>query len=283
MMWTALAYLLGFGSVVLAGVTVFPSVGARMRAMMHRRLEEASVQLEDMFVVPSRQRLQMLYVVAPLAIGGFLWLATGKWQAGCVGAAVGLLVPRFVLKSAQARRAQQFQNQLVDSLLLMSSCLRAGLSMTQTFSVVAEEMPPPISQEFGLVMKEVRMGVNIDEAMNHLMKRMPSDDLHMFISTVLVARETGGDVTAVFARLVETLRDRKKIKEKIKTLTFMAKMQGMIMALLPVAFFLVTVSVNKSHFQFFLKDETGRLLLLGVIALQALSSVLFMRFSRSPL
>lgn len=283
LMWVVLAYLLGFGSIALAGVSIYPNLASRLRLIMSRRVEEASVQLEDMFMAISRQRLQLLYVIAPLVLGGLLWMTTGHWAAGAVGAVVGLLVPRFVLRMTQRRRAQQFHNQLVDSLLLMSSCLRAGLSMTQSFAVVAEEMPAPISQEFGLVLKEVRMGVNLDEAMDHLMKRMPSDELHMFISTVLVARETGGDVTLVFTRLVVTLRERKKIKEKIKTLTFMAKLQGIIMALLPVAFFLVTVSVNKSHFTFFVNDPDGRMLLLAVIVMQAMSTALFMRFSRSPI
>ncbi len=282
-MWTVLASLCGFSSVVLAGLTAYPTLAERVRDMLQRRVQDASVQLEDMFVTISHSRLQLLYASAPVVVGVLLWLITGFWGAGVVGVIVGVLAPKFSVRHARRRREQQFHGQLVDGLLLLSSCLRAGLSMTQAFSVLAEEMPPPISQEFGLMLKEIRMGVNIDEALKHMMKRLPSDELHMFISTVLVARETGGDVTAVFVKLVETLRERKKIKERIKTLTFMAKLQGTVMALLPFAFFAVTASANKSQFTFFLTDPQGRVMLGIVVLLQVMSASLFFRFSRTPL
>lgn len=193
------------------------------------------------------------------------------------------MVPRLLLRHAKWRRVKLFHRQLVDGLLLMSSCLRAGLSMTQAFSVVAEEMPAPISQEFGLMLKETRMGVNLEEALEHLKRRMPSDEVNLFVTTVLVARETGGDVTAVFTRLVETLRERKKVKERIKTLTFMARLQGIVMAILPFVFAFVAFRADENHVRFFLTDPVGRMALLLVVALQLISASLFLRFSRSPI
>ncbi len=282
-MLSVLAYLLGFTSVVMAGMTAFPMLTERINSVLHSRVQDASVKLEDMFVNVSQHRLKVMHAITPVLLGGILWTLTGFWWAGVAGAVVGIIVPRFVLQRAKAQREGAFHGQLVDSLLLISSCLRAGLSMNQSLSVVAEEMPPPVSQEFGLLVKEMRMGVNLQDALDHLMKRMPSDELHMFISTVLVARDTGGDVTAIFAKLAETLRERKKIREKIKTLTFMARLQGILMALLPFAFFAITASTNQNQVTFFMQDPQGRVLGMGVILLQIMSACLFIRFSRSPL
>lgn len=279
----ALIYACGFTSAALVGLLSYPPILERIRMYIARKSAEASLQLEDIFVTLSNQRLQMLYIGAPPATALLLLLITHNLWVALAGAFIGRLVPKVWIDIIKSQRKSKFHGQLVDSLLLLSSCLRAGLSMVQAFNVVAEEMPPPISQEFGLVLKETRMGVSLDEAMIHFRQRMPSDDTNLFVTTVLVSRETGGDVTALFTRLVETLRERKKIKEKIKTLTFMARMQGIVMALLPVAFSFVTYNMDKNHFGFFLHDPTGRMVLAGVVAVQVFGVYLFMRFSKSPI
>ncbi len=276
-------YLFGFSSAALFGFLSYPPFLERVKTYLARRTAEASLQLEDMFVTLSRHRLQLMYLVAPPVMALLAWLVTGFWWAAFIGLFVGRLVPKIMLKLMKDQRHKKFQAQLVDSLLLVSSCLRAGLSMIQAFTVVAEEMPPPVGQEFSLLMKETRMGVSFDEAMVHFKQRMPSDDTTLFVTAVLVARETGGDVTAIFTKLVDTIRERKKIKEKIKTLTFMARLQGIVMCLLPVAFSFMTYAMDRSHFNFFLKDPQGRLILAGVIMVQLFGAYLFMRFSKSPI
>jgi len=276
-------YGLVFGSAAILGLASYPPLRERIKAYVELRAREAKVYLEDMFLDLSHHRLRVLYGISPVGVGLLGWMITGWWVIGLIGASVGLLVPRVLIRYLHQVRRKKFHAQLVDSLLLLSSCLRAGLSMLQSFTVVAEEMPPPISQEFGLLLKEMRMGVNLEEGMAHLKQRMPSDDTNLLSTAVLVARETGGDITAIFARLVETIRERKKIKERIKTLTFMARMQGVIMALLPIVFSYVVYTIDKNHFKFFLTDATGRVLLAGVVALQLFGGYLFMRFSKSPL
>ena len=276
-------YGLMFGSAAILGLAAYPPMVVRIKTYLERRAGEAKFYLEDMFLDLSQHRLQLLYGCAPVGLALFAWLSTGMWPAGIVGAALGLVVPKLFIRYLHQARRKKFNNQLVDGLLLLSSCLRAGLSMLQSFTVVAEEMPPPISQEFGLLLKETRMGVNLEEAMMHLKQRMPSDDTNLLATAILVARETGGDITSVFSQLVETIRERKKIKERIKTLTFMARMQGIIMSLLPIAFSYVVYTIDKNHFKFFLTDPTGKMLLAGVVALQLFGASLFMRFSKSPL
>lgn len=272
-----------FAAAALAAAAIYPLIVERADRYAKRRAEQASEQLEEMFVDVSRRYVDSLYLLAPLALGGLAWLINGRWQVAAAAALLGLAVPNLVITQMARRRCQTFYNQLVDGLLLLSSSLKAGLSMTQAFVVVTEEMPTPISQEFGLVLKETKMGVNLEDALTHLKTRMPSDDVTLFVTAVLVARETGGDVTRVFGRLVETLRERKKIKERIKTLTFMARLQGLIMAMLPFVFGMVVYRMNAQHFDFFLADPMGRMVFAVIGMFVVISAVLFMRFARSPL
>ncbi len=275
--------LFGFSSAAVLGMAAYPPLMERIKAYLRQRAAEASLQMDDMFLTLSNHRLQLMYLGLPVGLALLFWLGTGFPAAAVLGLVIGIPIPKFLLKQMKSQRRKLFQAQLVDGLLIISSCLRAGLSMLQSFTIVAEEMPTPISQEFGLILKESRMGVSLDEAMIHFRQRLPSDDSNLFVTAVLVSRETGGDITAVFTRLVETLRERKKIKEKIKTLTFMAKLQGIVMGLLPLAFIYVTYTTSPSHFQFFLKDSTGQVMLLMVVVGQIIGFLLFLRFSRSPL
>ena len=276
-------YGLLFGAIVLGTLASYQPVLVGINAYVTKRVEEMRLQLEDMFVDLPERRLRVLYFVAPPVIGLAGWISSQSWVAAIVGGLIGLVVPRLIITRVRALRTKQFHAQFVDALLMMSSSLRACLTLVQTFTVVVEEMPPPISQEFGLMLKEIRMGVSLDEAIVHFRERAASDDMNLFVTTVLVARETGGDITTVFSRLVDTMRERKKIRERIKTLTFTARMQAAVMALLPFVFCFIVYSINPNHFRFFLTDPTGKVMLVGVALTQVVVCFLFMRFSRSPL
>ncbi len=278
-----LLYILCFGAAAAGGVLSYPPVTERIARYLRERAEEGSEQLGDMFMDLSQHTVLLSYMLSPLVVGLLFWLLTMKWFIGLFGVLVGILIPRLVIARMHVGRRKLFHSQLVDGLLLMSSSLKAGLSMMQAFTVLVEEMPPPITQEFGLVLKETRMGVNLEEAMLHLKERIPTDEVHLFVTAVLVARETGGDVTRVFQRLVETLRERKKLKERISTLTFMARMQGIIMAMLPFVFAFLVYQMNHDYFTFFIIHPMGRMMLLLIVFLQTASALMFMRFSRSPL
>lgn len=278
-----LMYVLWFGAAVLVGWIAYEPLKQRAAVYVNRKAEEAGEQLSEMFMEWSRRRLWLAYVFSPVASAVFGWMLTKHVLGGVVGSAIGLLLPKLVLKNIERLRTRQFHQQLMDGLLLLSSSLKAGLSMLQAFTVLAEEMPAPISQEFGLMLKETRMGVNLDEAMIHLKARMPSEDVTLFVTAVLVARETGGDITRIFSRLVETLRERRKLKERIKTLTFMARMQGGVMAMLPIAFGYLVYQMNPGYMQFFFTDPNGKVLFGMVVVLQVVGMLLFARFSRSPL
>jgi tight adherence protein B len=109
---------------------------------------------------------------------------------------------------------------------------------------------------------------------------MPSEEMTLVVSAVLVARETGGDLTKVFSRLVETIRDRIKLREMVATLTLQARLQSIIISLLGPVFVYVVRKIKPDHFDIMLKDDLGRLFLGIAVALQILGIILIVIFGK---
>ena len=275
-------YGVWFGVGALLGLVGYLATTRGVEHYLGRRVEATTQQLQSLFFEVSRARVLWLYLMSPVVTGLLCWALTERWVLGLTGMGAGLVVPNVILRVLKAQRHQRFQGQLVEGLSVLSSSLRAGLSMLQAFAVLVEEMSPPIAQEFGLVLKEIRMGVPMEDALKHLLKRLPSVELSLFVTAVLVAKETGGNVAEVFGRLAESMRERRKATERIKTLTSMARLQGLIMAVLPVLFCFSVYKMNPQHFQFFLQDATGQFLLGMVLCFQVAAIALFVRFSRLP-
>jgi tight adherence protein B len=147
--------------------------------------------------------------------------------------------------------------------MIFSSSLKGGLSFIQALEIVCEEMPAPISQELGLVLKENRLGVALEESLSGLRKRMPLEEVNLLVSSILVAKETGGELTKVFSRLVETIRNNLKLKEKINTLTLQGRLQGIIMSSLPIIFAFFIYKQDPHHFDIMWESQLGKQLLIG--------------------
>ena len=270
-----------FSSLGLLAFVLLPGLRMKVETSLDRRSEKTQQEMSYMFVDTSTKRLWLVHLISPLITALIGWLIVRNLIAAAVGGVVGLLLPRLWVGMTRSRRRKQFNAQLVDALMMLTSSLRAGLSVLQGFEVLVEEMGPPMSQEVGLVFKEIKMGISFEDALAHLKVRMPSEDLALVVTAILVARETGGDVTTVFARLVETIRDRQKVKEKIKTLTLMPRMQGLIMAVLPFVFGILAVSFNPRYFDILMRDPMGNVILAIAGGCWLMSLVLIWLFSRS--
>jgi len=160
----------------------------------------------------------------------FLRLLLGGIFAYC-----GYRVPRLIINFFRRRRINRFDDQLADGLIMGSNGLRAGFSMLQAFDMISKEARPPLSQEFGLLLKEHRLGYELDEALRHLSERMPTTDTRIFVNSILILRETGGNLTEIFDTISETIQERKRVQKKIKTMTAEGETQAVILSILPIA------------------------------------------------
>jgi tight adherence protein B len=145
----------------------------------------------------------------------------------------GFFLPRFVLKYVIRYRMERFDQLLPDGLLMISNALRAGLSFPQALEIVAKEAPKPLNQEFAMILKEHRLGLTVDDAMANLTRRITTTDTKIVVTAVMILRETGGNLAEIFDNMAQTMRERKKVKQKIKAMTAEGVSQSYMLAALP--------------------------------------------------
>lgn len=170
---------------------------------------------------------------------------------------IGWFLPRQFLKYLQARRINQFGELLPDGLVMATNGLRAGLSLGQVLEVISREAPKPLNQEFGLVVKQQQFGLGFNESLEGLKKRMPTDDVSIFVNSTCMLREVGGNLTEVFESLAYTIRERKMIKQKIATMTAEGKSQAIILAILPFVLGYILDKLNPEVFSLMYTTPLG--------------------------
>ena len=175
----------------------------------------------------------VLYLIMAVVPGFLAYLITKKILFLLLASTVGLFFPRTYVKMRQVRRIRHIDSQLVDALILISNSLKSGYSFLQGLELVAEEAPKPICDEFSRVLRETNLGMNLDEALEGIVERVPSEDLDLVITAVKIQRQTGGNLSEVLDRIAHTIRERIRIKGEINTLTAQGKLQGIILTLLP--------------------------------------------------
>ena len=198
------------------------------------------------------ERLGMMFIeIPPQKI--LLWLFSGSFGLGTIVflaflpnlfpgipfaiavAIAGWKAPKPVVDWMYKRRVEKFVLQMVDALSLMSNGLKSGLSVVQSLGLVAQEMPNPIQQEFNLVLSENKLGVPLEEAFQNLGKRIKTEDVEMFVTSINILKETGGNLAETFDTIVSTIRDRIKVENKIAALTAQGFYQGMfVMMIIPI-------------------------------------------------
>lgn len=261
---------------------MIPFFLGKYSTLQQKRLDKASAKLDRMFVVTQGNKMLPFFTATPLVLGviGFLAFRDIPIIGGLTGLAVGFIIPAIVMKNLALLRRLKFQGQLVDALMILSSALKAGMSLNQSFEILVEEMPAPMGEEFALVIRENSMGVPLDECLDHLRRRMPLDDLGLITAAVSVARETGGNLTEIFAQLVSTIRDKIKLERKVRALTVQGRLQGLIMSILPIAFALFVKTINPETFSVMLNSSLGQTMLVYAACSEIIGVVLIKKLSK---
>ena len=246
--------------------------------LQSNRTDQIKEQLEESFVFWEKKRMMLVYL-APAIFAGAGFILMQHVLGAIAGFVVGFVFPTFMVRMAYQKRIRKFQGQLVDGLTMLSSSLKAGLSFVQAIEVLCEEMPPPISQEFKLVLKENKWGLSLEESLLRLRKRVPLEEVNLLVSSILIARESGGELPRVLLRLTDTIRDNLKLKEKIATLTLQGKLQGLVMMFLPIGFSYFVYKQNPEHFIVMWQNSTGRFFLMVAVVLQIAGMIIIKKVS----
>lgn len=200
---------------------------------------EVEASLADLFIFINMRQVAGISVVAVFALPLLTYLVSQNVFFAVLSIPVSLLLPRALVKKMQRKRLMAIEDQMPDALLMMSSALRAGASFPMALESVVAESRPPISQEFDLLMREVRLGVDLMDALRNMEKRIPVPDFLMVTAAITISREVGGNLAETLESVARTLREKHQMEGKIRALTAQGKMQGLVMTGLPL--FLIVV------------------------------------------
>jgi tight adherence protein B len=189
------------------------------------------------------------------------------------------LIPWLFVRRAAAKRTRDFEEQLPDALELMTRCMRTGHALGAGFQMVGQEFADPIATEFGLVAEEIRMGLEVREALENLMNRVDNDDLPYFTTAVLIQRQTGGNLAELLDKLSTLLRERSQFHGRVRALTAQGRGAATFLALwLPFIILLVWV-IAPSYLMPLVENDWGHAVLATAFGIDALAYYISLRIA----
>jgi tight adherence protein B len=225
----------------------------------------------DCHIKPSS--LMMIGVVlAILGVTGS-WLAKVPLFLAWLPGLLLFLVPFAWVWNKRRVRLKTFAAQLPDALELIARALRAGHALGAGMHVVAEEMPPPISDEFGRVYEEQNLGIALEDAMKGMCDRVPNLDLRFFVTSVAIQRQTGGDLSEILDKIGYVIRERYRILGQVKALTAEGRLSGVVLIALPFVLFLVMLHIKPDYVEMLWTDPTGIKMSLFALGMQVLGAL----------
>jgi len=173
----------------------------------------------------------------------------------------------------RSRRFKRFEGQLPDAMELIGRALRSGHSLASGLSVVVDEMPDPISQEFHRAYEEQNLGIPIERALKNMLKRIPNMDLKFFVTAVAIQRQSGGDLAEILDKISHIIRERFKILGQVKALTGEGRISGIVLMALPVALFFAVYYLNPEYIMLLFTEPLGRKMIFVAAFLQILGAI----------
>lgn len=212
--------------------------------------ESASANMADMFMFVDATRLFYINLLAIFIIPLLIWMIIGDLPTAIAVFALLAILPSFMYRTMRKKRLRKFEEQLPDALLMITGAMRAGASLNIALEGLVKEQPAPISQEFELLIREQRIGVEFEKSLTNMDKRLPLQDFAMLTSALRINREIGGNLAEILESLAETLRRKHMMEGKIDSLTAQGKLQGIVMTGLPILlgvllYFLEPASMEK--------------------------------------
>ncbi len=285
------------GAILASKWFIIPVVGAliflitylwsdRVIAWLHNRSlgQRAEVirLLELMFIEVDQKRVTLIMLLASFGFGFVVFLLC--WPNLLVGFLVGFIcsmlgatVPKLAVTFLYERRCRRFVDQMVDGMTIMANGIKAGLTVQVAMERVVQNLKNPIRQEFNYVLSKIRIGRTIEEALIELGERIPKPDVQMFVTSVNILREQGGNLAETFDTISYTIRERQKIERKIEALTAQGITQGIIITLVPFVLMIVMFLIQPEFVKPLFTTVLGVIFLIVMLVLQIIGGIMIRR------
>jgi len=209
-----------------------------------KRVSSMAVFLISYFLI------QKLIICIPLMIAGFF-------------------LPGFYVNYRNKQKLSAFNNGLIEVINILINSLRAGNSLFQSLEIVTQNSKPPVSTEFQKMVSEIKLGIPIEQSLINLTSRIKSNDLEMFVTTINIARQTGGSLPEILTTISETIVERNKIQGKISALTAQGKMSGLIVSSMPFILMIILYIMSPELMEPMFNTVLGQVMITCILVLVA--------------
>jgi len=268
-MLAALTLLLTTGSVFFFALVIFGVLSKAYEQYQERYVVRSMNDLSDMFLFIDARQMMVLNICSMGLMIIIGWLVFNPLVT-VIFAILGFFMPMMLIKYYRNRRIKKFNVQLVDALQSMANAFKAGLTFPQAIEHVAREAQPPLSQEFSLFVKEIKLGVPMEEGLINMAKRVGSDDLELVVVSTNISRQLGGNMAEMFETISGTIRERFRLEGKIDALTSQGRMQGWIVSALPLALGVVLNYMRPDLMEPMMDHIFGYILVAIILIMEAL-------------
>lgn len=275
-MLSALTFLLVTGCVFFLALVVLGILTRAFERYKERYVVKQMTDLSDMFLFVDPGQILVLDLVLTMVLAGLGYIVGGPLLLGIFGA-IGFFIPSALIRYYRKKRIHKFNAQLVEALQQMANALKAGLTFAQAVEAISKESEAPLKQEFGLFSKEVKLGVSVDDALMNMARRVGSDDLELVATSTNIARSLGGNMAEMFETIAATIRERFRLEGKIDALTSQGRMQGWVVAAMPLILGMVLNWMRPDLMQPMFEHVFGYVLIVGVLLMEGLGIFLIRR------
>lgn len=232
--------------------------------------EMTTNKFSELFLFIDVSRYFYYYVGAVLIFPVIITELSGDISLGVLSFVAVLFSPYLILKFLIKKRLKKFEQQLPDALIMIAGSIRSGASLPIALDSLVKESSPPLSQEFSLLVRERKLGLNMDTALENMERRLPLEDLSMFLSAVRISREIGGNLAETLESLAETLRRKLVMEGKIDSLTAQGKLQGIVMSSLPIFLMIALLKLEPAAMGMMFTTKIGWVVLVMIFLMQIL-------------
>lgn len=276
---TSLLFLVFLATALFVGLLV-NSGGQVWKGFEASFVTRTTDNLQRLFLFTDARRILRLYVVL-FAVGPLLVLYFLDSVVLCCLLLLTLaFLPGYSIKRLQRRRSRLIADVLPDVLDQISGSMLAGSTFVGSVQSMVDENSGPVKQEFSLMLREIRMGASLDDALDNLAERVRSEDMDMFVSAAMIARDVGGNLAETLSRLSDSLRRRNEMEKKIRALTAQGVLQGWVVSLLPLGILTILTFIEPEAVDAMFNSVLGWIFLLIVVVLEVLGGFFISRIVR---
>jgi tight adherence protein B len=187
-------------------------------------------------------------------------------------AVLGALIPYLIVRRKRLARLARFEDQFPEALDFLARSMRAGHAFTISLEMLGDELADPLGQEFRTLFNEQNLGAPMDVALRNFTERVPLLDARFFTSTVLLQKQTGGNLSEILSRLAWVIRERFRLKGQVRAASAHGRLTATVLTLMPICTMLALLVVAPGYLQGMAKDSDGKWMIGGAIAAQVLGN-----------